>query len=492
MKEVNLLSIVQAYNSLNLEIRNKFYSYEKAKFKPQELNCLSKFINQLSSQEEDITIFNHFFCGYEIPQISAEFDLLRFGENYNLNIELKSEFNEGKIKKQLVRNSYYSSFIEVQTFHMTYELSTNKLYNIVENDLKEYSFVELLSLLKRQKIKPIDNLDNLFNPSNYLVSPFNSTDKFINNQYFLTDQQEGFKANALKLLNSESSSFISICGNAGTGKTLLTYDIIKQYKNNNQRALIIHCGKINQGHQKLTETYNWEIIPAKNTFSVDFSQYKVITIDETQRIYPMQLEHIITQTIKHRKNCIFSYDSEQCLRTWEANNKIAERIQREVNPILLKLTKKIRTNKEIASFINLLFDESKRLHKFNSTNIFLNYFDTTISALKFITYLSSDGWKVINYTSSNKYIYPYDEYKLGSCDNTHDVIGQEFDNVVAVIDSNFYYKKNRLSTRGYHHMPYYHPSKMLFQILTRTRKKLNIVIINNPIIMNRCLDILKQ
>lgn len=34
---------------------------------------------------------DNFYFGYKIPQISKEFDLIRFGENYNVSIELKSQ-----------------------------------------------------------------------------------------------------------------------------------------------------------------------------------------------------------------------------------------------------------------------------------------------------------------------------------------------------------------------------------------------------------------
>jgi hypothetical protein len=54
--------------------------------------------------------------------------------------------------------------------------------------------------LVKQEIISLDNIDKLFNPSNYLVSPFNSTDRFIKNEYFLTNQQENIKASILTTL----------------------------------------------------------------------------------------------------------------------------------------------------------------------------------------------------------------------------------------------------------------------------------------------------
>lgn len=88
---------------------------------------------------------------------------------------------------------------------------------------------------------------------------------------------------------------------------------------------------------------------------------------------------------------------------------------------------------------------------------------------------------------------PYESHNLvEEPDNAHTVIGQEFDNVAAVVDKHFFYKENRLSTKNYINKPYYHPTKMLFQIISRTRIKLNLVIINNPEILTRCLEILNK
>jgi len=73
---------------------------------------------------------------------------------------------------------------------------------------------------------------------------------------------------------------------------------------------------------------------------------------------------------------------------------------------------------------------------------------------------------------------------------SHEVIGQEFDNVVLIIDKFFYYNKdNELAYNG---QSFYSAHKMLFQNITRTRKKLNLIIIDNSQILNRCLSILQD
>lgn len=60
--------------------------------------------------------------------------------------------------------------------------------------------------------------------------------------------------------------------------------------------------------------------------------------------------------------------------------------------------------------------------------------------------------------------------------------------MVAVIDEKFYYYENQLAVR--HGKVYYDPLRMLAQIVSRTRVKLQIVIINNEEILERCLKIL--
>lgn len=287
-------------------------------------------------------------------------------------------------------------------------------------------------------------------------------------------------------------SVISIKGRAGTGKTLLTYDIAKEVLKTKE-VLIVHCGNLNTGHILLRDDYGWNIIPAKNLFKEDLSQYYLIIIDEAQRIYPSQLNHIISEVKKKSNNCIFSYDEQQTLRRDEINNNIGEKIEKELTIKPFELTSKIRTNKEVASFIQCLFDKNKPLEEINHPNIELNYFENNQEVTDYLKQLKTENWKVINFTPSKYNSLPYDEYKINDeYDNAHTVIGQEYDNVVAVIDEYFYYKEDKLSTKNYRNRPYYHPTKMLFQIVSRTRIKLSIVIVNNQEVLSRCLEVLKN
>lgn len=493
MKEVNLISLVQAYKGLSESLYKSYFNIFKVSPKANELDDLESYIEQLQLVNPDARVLDNYFFGYTIPQISKEFDLLRFGDDCVVNLELKSKSSEIKIYKQLIRNLYYLSFLKKKIYSFTYVSSEKQLYSLDnEQNLISVEFEMLFQILSNQNRKEIPDIDNLFNPSNYLVSPFNSTEEFIQDRYFLTAHQEEIKRYSIKDLRKKGESFLSICGRAGTGKTLLAFDIAKELINDSLKVLVIHCGLLNEGHNKLREKYGWDIVSIKYWETHRLSDYFLVILDETQRIYPNQLESIISKIKENEGNCIFSYDKQQCLRTWETNNNISQVISDKTSSKVFQLTEKIRTNKEIASFIIALFDKSRTAEKLNRNNIELSYFQTDIDAKNYIEVLGEQGWKIINYTPSNRHTHPYESYAISKEDNTHGVIGQEYDKVIAVIDQCFYYEGDDLSTKGYKHLPYYNPSKMLFQIMTRTRRKLCVIVINNEEIMTRCLSILSS
>lgn len=491
LKTVNLLSLVNAERDLSTKVFSLYLDNFSVKVGKDELNDLKALISEMQNHSQNIRIYEDFYLGYSIKQISKEFDLLRFGNDTIINIELKKEnVGEKRIKKQLIRNEYYLSFLKNEIFNYTYVMQENKLYYLDEcEELIEVNFDVLISKLSEQVVMEIEDINELFDPSNYLVSPFNSTQAFVEGDYFLTGHQESIKDDILELSVNNGPSFISIYGAAGTGKTLLTYDIAKEYINNS-RVLIFHCGSLNSGHEKLKTNYSWMIAPIKNLNEYNLNSYDLIIIDEVQRIYKSQLDKILESIKNINIKCIFSYDSKQCLALWEMKNNIPKYIEEEVSPKTYKLTEKIRTNKEIASFIKNLFDLSKINPNQEYSNINVRYFSNCFNAKRYIETLRQ-GWKIINYTPSMYENYPYDKYNFFSEDNAHKVIGQEFDKVVAVIDRCFYYdQEGKLATKNYNF--YYHPKKMLFQILTRARRKLSIIIIDNEELLNQCLNILNR
>ncbi len=492
MKNINILSLVHAQSSLQEESYKNFVSHYGIEIKNEEVNDLASLVKVLSDQTSNKNIFNQYYVGYQIPQIGKEFDLLRFGEEYIINIELKKTSTPAKIQKQLKRNKYYLSFIKNKMHNFCFQSDTGELFYLSDNDeLKNADFSSLIKLLEDQQLDNINNIDNLFNPSNYLVSPFNSTEKFINDQYFLTKQQEKVKSEILITIEDETTpSFISITGSAGTGKTLLTYDVAKELRNCGKKCLIIHCGLLNDGQLALNDKYGWNIIPIKHYPRHELSDYEVIIIDEAQRIYPTQLEDIVNKTQTTNGNCIFSYDKSQTLAKQEERNNIDQSINNISSIVTYKLTEKIRTNKEIASFMKALFYCKSDTKPSSKDNIELNYFKSIDDAKDYLGTLDDQEWEILRFTPSQYNKEHHETYSNFSHKTSHGIIGQEFENVVISIDNLFSYNENgELSYRG---STYYDAAKMLFQNITRTRKRLNIVIINNSKLLDRCISSLKD
>ncbi len=489
VKAINILSLVQAYKNLDEEIFIEFLSHYNIEIKNEEIEDLKKLVEILKTKSNNRIIKYEFYVGYKIPQIGKEFDLLFFGSDHIINIELKSSQTEEKIKKQLIRNKYYLSHLKENKYYFTFISDEKKLYALNEkNELESKDFSSLNELIVSQKNNRIKEIDDLFNPSDYLVSPFNSTKKFIKNDYFLTQQQESIKNEVLEVTKNRNFSFVSITGSAGTGKTLLTYDIAKHLKNKGENPLIIHCGNLNAGQEKL-KSYGWEIIPIKTIHDCELSNCSVIFIDEVQRIYTNQLQMIIGEVKSRNITCIFSYDKTQTLATWEKCSGVDKIINGMQSITKYKLSEKIRTNKEIAGFIKALFNNKRNnLNVKSKGEVEFNYFNNIYDARRYLILLSTNRWRVLEFTPSQ---YKNEYHKKYSCffgETSHSIIGQEFDNVAIIIDELFSYNKDGdLFYRG---RTYYDAVKMLFQNITRTRKKLKIVIINNGEILNRCLKIL--
>lgn len=487
IKPVNLLSIKNARESLPTDVFNSYLNKSGVVAKKDEIDDLCSFVDYVYSSSSDIHLFDSFYFGYTIQQISKEFDLLRFGENFLINIEIKRKQTVEKIKKQLIQNQYYLRFLGKKVINFTYISEENKIYLLTdEQEITEVKLEDSVKLFSMQEIINIEEIDKLFRPTNYLVSPFNSTELFIEGKYFLTQQQNEIKKEIIGKLNTELNCY-GIEGVAGTGKTLLTYDIAKHFINEKKRVLIVHCGNLNIGHNKLINDYSWEIYAAKNLKKIELDSYDLIIVDETQRIWPEQFQLIVNAIIDSKVLCIFSYDPNQCLADFEINRNIPLKIQEQLSPKIFKLTGKIRTNPEVASFIKSLFEPSKVNVKYDYTNIDIQYFTNYHDAGNFAILLKEKNWNILSYTESNYNHREADKFTAYSNLNAHAVVGQEFDKIATVIDSSFRYNKDkRLVSLG---KSYYNPGKMLFQMLTRAREKICLIIVNNEEMLKECLAI---
>ena len=190
MRHINLISLIQASETLGAKTFDEFMQFHGISLRKGELEDLSKLVAELDYSPGEMKVFDNFYLGYKIPQIGKEFDLLRFSDKTIINIELKSSCTKEKAKNQLIRNRYYLKFTEKNVSTYTYISDKNELYELDEDsNLIPAKISTLKSLLARQPLSKIEAVDTLFDPSNYLVSPFNSTEKFLGDEYFKTHQQ---------------------------------------------------------------------------------------------------------------------------------------------------------------------------------------------------------------------------------------------------------------------------------------------------------------
>ncbi len=480
---MDLNSLISSYNFLAKETFNELLSFFDFDLRKDEIEQISKFIANLTIENK---YFGYFYLGYKIPQIDKEFDLLRFGENYILNVEIKSILKIDDAKAQLIKNRYYLTSLGKKIKSFTYVAEDNSLYQLDDDDnFQQIDFGVFEKLLTSQKVEHHSNLDDLFDPSDYLVSPFNDSERFNIGSYFLTKQQQQFKNAILK----SSAKFKIIEGLPGTGKTLLLYDLAKEFKKDHE-IVIIHTGTLNTGHLILNQQYKWNIIPIKACKRIEEIKPQYIFVDETQRMRPYQLDYLIKYVIENDIFCIFSIDPKQILsiQEWDYDNKGT--LMNLDDCEVYKLSKKIRTNKELGAFIKGLFNLNHMKHCNNTDNISIHYFDDIDRARGFAEGLEIEGWQVIDYTGENWNGYIIERMRLYRGLNAHGVLGQEFDKVLVLVGSTFYYDEDGgLAVKGKNH---YDPERMLYQSVTRARKQIMLLIVNNPEFMTELINALNK
>lgn len=502
MKPINLflltrnrdLKICSEYENISSG-RNK-----KLKIKDHEYKSLCKMVNELEKNQMGLADMDGFYFSFCISQISKEFDLLKIKkDNMVLNIELKSEMVEKeRIKEQLLENQYYLKHIARDIKSFTYVANKNQFFMFYDRTLEECDISEVVSALRNFE-EYDEDISDLFNAKDFLISPLNNPQEFLNAQYFLTDAQKEIKKDIILDARKEShNKFWGITGKAGTGKTLLLYDLARNLSQIGA-VCIIHCGIFCEGHYYLkNKIANLNIIEAKELSLVEsnveevirkIKSYKFILVDETQRIYDVSFRLICKAILQSDSIGIFSYDSFQTLAKTEENAKIVEKVRELESFQEKKLTTKIRTNKEMAAFIEKLLNLKVSTDKrFKYEKIDVLYANSIEEGKRIIHYYRyNKGYTFIEYTKSNYCRSNLDLYHGNT--NTHRAIGQEYDNVIIIMDDNFMYSdEGRLMAREHPNSNYLF-YKLFFQGVSRARERLCIVVVENPELFRKILGV---
>lgn len=494
MKSINLFLLTRNINDKDIFLYEDLLSSreEKIKHRSDEIGLLKSLVNNLVKCNSPMRNMDGFFYSFTIPQISKEFDLLKIGKNgVVVNIELKSQMVAlEKIEKQLKQNRYYLNSIATEIYSFTFvdDNGQTRLY-VYDAMLRQCPFGELENALSQIGEFVDEGIEGLFRPKDYLISPLNTPDKFINGKYYLTAQQEGIKKDILRGINGGNKAIWGITGSAGTGKTLLLYDIAKE-QSRLGRTCIIHCGLFSGGHIELQgKVSNLDLIEAKAVNLDSIKQYRYIFVDEAQRIYEDTCKLILSVCRAGNASGVFSYDYYQTLSHAEENRNIPAMLSQESDFVERGLTDKIRTNKEVASFIKNMINLNDRPKKWvNYKNIEVIYANDYYEALEIVDYYCKEkNYTFIGYTPSSVK-YSSLNYFSGYI-NTHRVIGQEFDNVIFSMDDNFRYQEDGHLQGKVHPNPNYKFYKLWYQGVSRAREKLCILIIGNQELFSNILAI---
>ncbi len=450
-----------------------------------EIRSLKELVDGFLSEGVDTKMLDGFFHSYQIPRIGKEFDLLKFKKNSCLNIEIKSRVVPKRdILEQLLKNRHYLSHLGRETEFYTVVTDTLVAYKLNQNGTLETVDFSLVSdAVKRFSGDFETNIDDMFRAGDYLVSPLNTPEKFIKGEYFLTQAQDFIKKKILSdIENHKGHGFYSILGTPGTGKTLLLYDIAKSLSKT-AKTLVIHWGKLFGGEEKLNrEIKNFRVITldelAKNPKII--SQFQNILVDEAHRMAPQQFFQIKNSVKSTFQICIFSSDPEQILTHAEKKNAIHKKIQSLPLSGRYKLSEKIRVNKQLATFISAVRNlnlKPKPPIKYDSVS--LCYAHDEAEAEKIIDYYRQKGYVFISYSKLKNFSHYKEDFQA------QHVVGQEFDNVLMMLDNSFYYDKSgKLKGMPREKRDYLYPN-LFYQGITRVREKLALVVVGAPKLFNK-------
>lgn len=524
MKSINL------YTLTRVEDNDSFAEYEYIisarkdfqRTRIREKESLVQLVTKLIKAGAQLADLDDFFYSYTIAHISKEFDLLKVAANRKLilNIELKSEdVGEERIKQQLVRNRYYLSPVTTNVISYTYILNTNTVYRLDDNNrLIQSEFVSVVADMKRFKKCMKNNIESLFKAKDYLISPVNSPERFARHQYFLTNQQEAMSRKLLSgLLKDDDKRYYSVKGEAGTGKTLLLYDTVRKLPVDAGKC-VIHFGRRTSNIDILEKAIpSTDIITSRDlTDGAMLKGYDYILVDETQRLHDDQFEWIVDSacsnneagslgslsgsnkvgsmnaasddsrsSVRNTPKVVMFYDCEQVLSRHEQQRAMDKRIE-ELADENYFLSDRIRTNPELSAFIRNMFDLNKRARGYKYDCVTICYANSINEFKRLKAYYKAKQYIYIDYEKSYRNV--NNRYKSRKF-NTYKVIGKEFDKVLTVIDSKFKYNEYGELCADYDGDNDDILEKYFYQVVTRARDQLCIIVLNNEDIFRRLLDI---
>lgn len=453
------------YNLINLgniidkkidEIKEYFRFNGIKKFDENDIKSLCNISTKINSK-------NDFNVSYNIERLDKEFDLIKYGNDIIVNIELKlsqSDVSQCEQNYKILKNYY--PYCNIYIF--CYE-ENNDLLLIYNDELKCFeatNFNELNTLLDNITVGKIVNIN--FDVDCVYINP----DYFLNNKYNLSNGQQITKNKIL----AEKNELTLVSGRAGTGKTLLALDLYNHYKSENKEIIYLTPFKLNSlVNSDLRKKVRMMTI---KDFLIINKEYDIAIIDEAQRLKENDINDICSNI---REKVILFGDINQVINSEHSFNELYE----DKSICKYNLNQVIRTDDTFDYFAKKILHISTKGIK--NKKIDLN---------KIKVYMYDDG--KIPKLSDYIYIEPgqsryfsgcYDTCKNRSCKKimnlcnnyktTYDVIGQEYNKVVIYFCKEYYLDKdNNIVSDA--NVCYGNLEKQLYTLITRTVNELIIIV----------------
>ena len=493
MKPVNLFRVsrIQDERLFNIMEKHEASDHDNHRIRIHEIDSLRILADALAGHRITVKDTDGFYFGYVIPLIGKEFDLLKVTGKYCLNIELKSQdVGEGQILAQLRKNRHYLTLLGRELMLYTVVTDTLECYRLSdEGELEPTDIGEIAKAVRKCRAAYHGRIDKLFRASEYLISPEENPEKFLQGQYFLSPAQDYVKAELLRdIADTSGCAFFHIYGRPCTGKTLLIYDLAKHLADSGRT--LITCGEEPSGGLlSISESIeNLDFISVSDIAAPEqISGYAFILVDETLRIDPEIFNIIKDAAETYGQTCIFSTDPSAVLTDPEQENDIGGRIRSLGLTGEYELSERQRMNMEIQTFIHKLKHlKSKTEKTYEFEHISVNYANNTAEAHDIIRYFRDKGYVFIN-----PHRQPEDPFAdLEESFRYRHIAGREYNSVVMLMDSSFSY-----DGEGYlMGIPKPDPGNpypnIFYSGITRVREHLALVILDAPELLDNILSIL--
>ena len=291
----------------------------------------------------------------------------------------------------------------------------------------------------------------------------------------------GMEISGMEMELKEKAPVISLTGNAGTGKTLLMFDLAMELSRR-RKVLFLHGGPLREGHRTIDRRLHKVRIMSGTESGKDIlkNQLKAekerpgisyLLVDEANRFSSSVLEELLARAAACGIPCVFSYDPHSILGPIPAMED-AEAVISRFETLRLELSGNIRINGPIFSFLRTLFYQKDRTGYADYSCIDVLYAASRREARLLADHYMKSGYERLDVSPGS--------FRSGK------IISQEFDRVLMILDDRFYYDDSLHlcadGSKGAAVPP-------LYEGLSRAREKLCLIIAGNPKLFSQILAI---